>query len=532
MSILYLYVPQKEKNMSEEMTAEMAKKIIDEATDRAAELLDTKPAMAEIILKQLMRIDPEHSTGLQLLGLAKHRLGKNAEAIEIFQTALELYPDNADNYSNIGIAYGALGNNQRAIENIKKAIALNPSQFLYYNNLALQYRIIGDHKSAVATLETGIEIAPNEAQMWTNLGGIYGEMKQIRKSLECFSKALEIDPCYAAAHVDTAFAHHLLGEWEDGFDAYEWRFNYFDQMKYYKNAYDQSKRWNGVDSLEGKTILIYAEQGLGDCIQFLRFIPKLKSKGCKIIIHCPEGLDSIVKRIEGVDGTSNRDIVNNTGDEFPPYDYQCAMMSLPHLLRCFKYSGKPYIKPVTTKFKNFVEDEYGSGTFKIGLMWAGSPAHPHDQRRSIPLKHFRPIHDTEGITLFSLQFDTRPRKYGGFEMRPGSEGKIVDYSEGCEGMKLIDLTTMIKNMEDTCTILAGLDLVISCDTAVVHLAGAMGVPCWMLLPFNPDWRWGIDGDTTLWYDSVKIFRQKERDDWPSVIKEVKKELNETLLQNK
>lgn len=521
-----------EQIMSEEMTIEMSKKIMDDATDKAAELLETKPAIAELILKQLLRVDPEHSTGMQLLGLAKHRLGKNAEAIEIFQVALELDPGNADNYSNIGIAYGALGSHERAISNIKKAIELNPKQYLFYNNLALQYRLIGDHKSAVSTLEQGIEMSPNQSQMWTNLGGIYGEMKQIKKSLECFEKALEVDACCAAAHVDIAFAHHLLGEWEDGFYSYEWRFEYFPQMDFYKKAYDQSKRWNGVDSLEGKTILIYAEQGLGDCLQFLRFIPKLKARGCKVIIHCPEGLELIVKRHEGVDGTSTRDIVNNTGEELPEYDYQCAMMSLPHLLKCFKYSGKPYIKPVTTNFKKYIDDEYGTDKLKIGIMWAGSPAHPHDQRRSIPLKHFRQIYNTEGLTLFSLQFDTRPRKYGGFEMRPGSEGKIVDYSEGCEGMKLIDLTTMIKNMEDTCTILAGLDLVISCDTSVVHLAGAMGVPCWMLLPYNPDWRWGLDGDTTVWYDSVKIFRQQERDDWAGVFQEVQKELNETLLQNK
>lgn len=517
--------------MSEEMTVEKAKKIMDDATDKAAELLETKPAVAEIILNQLLKIDPEHSSGLQLFGLAKHRLGKNVEAVEIFQTAIELDPNNADNYSNLALAYGALGNNERAIEYLRKAIDMEPERYVYLNNLALQYRLSGDHKSAVAALEKALEISPDNAHMLTNLGGLYGELKQIEKSKECFQKALDIDPVYAAAHIDMAFAHHLLGEWEDGFDSYEWRFEYFDQMRFYKQAYDQSKRWNGVDSLEGKTILVYAEQGLGDCIQFLRFIPKLKSKGCKVIIHCPLGLDSIVKRFEGVDGTTNRDIVNNKGDEFPPYDYQCAMMSLPHLLRSFKFNGKPYIKPTTENFKKFVEQEYGKDDLKVGIVWAGSPAHPHDQRRSIPLKYFKPIYETKGVKLFSLQFDTRPRKYG-FDMRPGSEGKLVDYAEGCENMKLIDLTTMIQSMEDTCTILAGLDLVIACDTAVVHLAGAMGIPCWMCLPFNPDWRWGLEGNKTIWYDSVKIFRQSEKNDWKGVFERIQKELNETLLQNK
>jgi len=518
--------------MSKEMTTEDAKKIIDEAVDRAAELLSSSPAVAELILKQLMRIDPEHSSGLQLLGLAKHRLGKNTEAIEIFQTALELDPDNADNYNNIGLAYGALGNHERAIENIKKAVELKPDHYLFLNNLALQHRLINKYDLAVSYLEKALEICPNSAQMWTNLGGLYGEMKQIQKSLDCFNEAIESDPCYSAAHVDAAFAYHLLGNWEEGFDSYEWRFEYFEQMRFYKKAYNQSKRWNGIDSLKGKTILVYAEQGLGDCLHFIRFIPELKAKGCKVIVHCPLSLDALVRRCEGVDDTSNRDIVNETGEEFPPYDYQCCTMSLPHLLRSYNYSGKPYIKPVTNNFKKFVNDEYGEDTLKIGIAWAGSPAHPHDPTRSIPLKHFRSIYETEGVKLLSLQFDTRPRKYGGFDMRPGSAGKIVDYSEGCENMKLIDLTTMIQSMEDTCTILAGLDLVIACDTAIVHLAGAMGVPCWMCIPYNPDWRWGEESNKTIWYDSVKIFRQKTRGDWAGVLEEVQKELNETLLQNK
>ena len=516
-----------------EVTLDDSKRIVSEAIDKAVELLEEKPVIAEIILKQILRVDPEHSNALQLLGLANHRLKKNTEAIEIFQTAIELDPDNPDNYNNIGLAYSDLGNHERAILNIKKAVELNPNQHLFLNNLALQYRLINDHKSAVETLEKALTLSPNSAQMWTNLGGLYSELKNPQKCIECCNKAIEANPFYSAAHIDLAFAHHLMGDWEDGFDSYEWRFEYFEQMRFYKNAYDQSKRWNGVDSLKDKTILVYAEQGIGDCIQFIRFMPELKKRGCKVVVHCPLGLDEIVKRMDGVDETNNRDIVNNTGDEFPPYDYQCAMMSLPHLLRSFKYSGKPYIAATTNTFRRHIDAEYGADTFKIGIVWAGSPAHPHDQRRSIMLKHFKQIHDTEGVMIFSLQFDTRPRKYG-FDMRPASssEGKIVNYSEECENMKMIDLTSMIQNMEDTATIIAGLDLIISCDTSVVHLAGAMGIPCWMCVPYNSDWRWGLDGDTTVWYDSVKIFRQSERGNWEQVFDRVKKELDETLLQNK
>jgi len=514
------------------MTADKAKSIMDDAVDTAGEYLEKKPEIAEIILKQLLRCDPEHLAGLQLLGLAKHRMGKNAEAIEIIQTALDIDPTNADNYNNIGLAYGGLENHERAIENIKKAIELNPQQYLFSNNLALQYRIIGDYEAAIATLRKALELCPDSPQMWTNLGGLYGELKDVEESLRCFETALKHEPGYPAAHVDLAFAHHLLGHWKTGFEEYEWRFDYFNQMDYYKQSYDQTKRWNGRNPLEGKRLLVYAEQGLGDAIQFIRYVPQLKERGAHVIVHCSPNLDAILKRCEGVDETVNRDIVNNKGDEFPEYDYQCSMMSLPHLLKDYELCGKPYIKPVTQNFRQFVEDEYGKEDMKVGIVWAGSPAHPHDQRRSIPLKHFKAIYETPGVKLFSLQFDTRPRKYGnGFEMRPGSDGKIVDLAEGCEDMQLVDLTTMIQSLEDTCTILAGLDLVISCDTAIIHLAGAMGIPCWMCLPYNPDWRWGIEGDTTDWYDSVRIFRQSKRGDWEGVFERVKKELDETLLSN-
>ena len=528
--------------MSEEMTLDKAKQIMDEAIDRAMELLETKPAVAEVILKQLLKIDPEHSNGLKLLGLVEHRMGKNAESVEILQTAIELDPTDPDNFNNIALSYSSMGNHDRAIQNILKAIEFQPEKPLLYNNLALQYRHKGEYDKAVENMEKSLSLSvpPDSANILTNLGSLYGELRQIEKSKECFNKALDIDPMHSAAHVDIAFAHHLLGEWKEGFDHYEWRFEYFNQMQFYKKSYDQNKRWNGVDSLQDKTILIYAEQGIGDCLQFLRFIPKLKERGCKIFIHCPLGLDAIVKRHPGVDGTTNRDIVANTGDQFPEYDYQCSLMSLPHLLRSFKFTGEPYIEPTTKNFRSFIDKEYGDA-FKIAVVWAGSPAHPHDKTRSIPLKYFKPLSNIEGVKLFSLQFDTRPRKYG-FDMRPGSEGRfdrnagsegaIVDLSEGCEEMKMVDLTTMIQSMEDTCTILAGIDLVICCDTAVAHLAGAMGVPCWMCTPYNPDWRWGMDGETTCWYDSVKLFRQKDRGDWVGVFDRVLKELNETLLQNK
>lgn len=513
-----------------------ANEIMNEAVDKAGELLCTKPQVAEVILKQLLKCDPEHLAGLQLLGLCKHRMGDNAEAVEIIQTALDLDPDNADNYNNLGLAYAGLNQHGRAAEAIEKAIALKPQQFLFKNNLALQYRALGDYDKAVHTLKNALDAA-EKPQLWLNLGGIYGEMRDIGRARECFEKALDLDPEYPAAHVDMAFVHHLNGNWREGFEEYEWRFWYYPQMKYYLNAFDPSKLWDGKADIKGKTVLIYAEQGVGDCIMFVRYCKDLKGRGARVVVWVPAYLADLVKRVEGVDDVCTEDITH-TGERLPPYDLQFSLMSAPHLLGATRLSGAPYIRPATEDFVKYMKQEYGE-SFNVGVVWAGNPAHPHDRKRSVPLRHFEPLQDVPGVKLFSLQLDLRKRQYGSSYRNMTAEEAgvedpcrdqfqtdrgVVDYCEGCERMRLTDLTKMIQSFEDTCTILAGLDLVVCCDTATAHLAGAMGKPVWVLVPYNPDWRWTLSGDATPWYDSMKLYRQRTRDDWPEVLRRVASDL--------
>ncbi len=528
-----------------ENIAERANEIFDDAIDKASELLMIKPHICEIILKQLLKCDPEHAKALQLLGLAKHRQGQNAEAIEIIQTVLDIDPTNADNWNNLGLAYGGLENYEKSIECIKKAIDFNPKQFLFYNNLALQYRASKNYDDAIKTMKEAIKI--NERpQLWVNLGGMYGELLNLDEAERCFNNALRLDPDSAAAHVDLAFLYHLRGDWKAGFKEYEWRFWYYPQLNFYHNAYDANKLWDGKASLKDKKVLVYGEQGLGDIIQFSRYMKYLKKLGAHVILNCPKNLDSLMRRVEGVDDTTNRDITNDTGEKFPDYDYQFSSMSATNLLNIEEITGEPYIKPATTAFKDVMKKEYGD-TFNVGIVWAGSSAHPQDKRRSIPLKHFKVLQDIEGVKLFSLQMENTKRQYGvTFRSMETDREKfkntrldkfqpdktVVDYNEGAEGMELVDLTNMIQSFDDTATILAGLDLVICCDTSMVHLAGAMGVPAWVMVTYNPDCRWGLNGDKTPWYDSVKIYRQTERGEWNPVFDQIKKDLNEIVLQNK
>lgn len=515
--------------MTEELDPE---KILEDALTRAKELLMDKPAIAEAILKQVLKCFPDHPMALQLLGIVKQRQEEFFESIELLKKAMDLDPQNPDTYNNLALSYANLDDFDSAIENLSKAVSMRPDNHLYLNNLALQYRHRGEFQTAIDLFDRAIASSPTSTELFCNLGGIYGEMKDAEKAEQLFKQALAIDPECPAAHVDLAFCCHLQNRWKEGFEHYEYRFKHFKQLSYYLYAYDQSKRWTGKESLIGKKILLYGEQGLGDMIQFVRYVKRLKALGAYTIVHCADILNDVIMRIEGVDETVNRNIVNhpqlgfNTQsmpDLFPPYDYQCSLMSLPYLLEDYELDGKPYLKPKVVF--NIKKQKKYADTFNVGIAWAGSPAHPNDEWRSVKLKMFEEISQIHGIKLFNLQVNGSKRVYP-------MKKKVVDLAEGCEDMKLVDMTQMIQHFDDSATIISGLDLVVSVDTALVHLAGALGVPCWMLVPFNPDWRWGLEGETTPWYDSLRLFRQDTRKDWSGVFTRLKEALeHEIVLQN-
>lgn len=510
---------------TEEMTVERAKEIIDNGIDTALAKLPDQPKVTEIICKQILKCDPECVKAYQLLGLANHSMKKHAEAVEIFQVVLEFEPDNADALNNIALAYSCLGIYDRAIQHLERANKLRPNH-IFMNNLALQYSAARRYDEGINLLKEACKLKC-EPEMLCNLGRMFAELKDYEGALKFYETAAQIDPNNPTAHVDLACTHFLMGDIKKGFEFYEWRFKHYRQLDYYKKAYDKDKLWNGEDSLEGKTILIYAEQGMGDCIQFSRWFKELKSRGCTVWLHCSPILKPVMERMEGVDHILVRDIVTNRGEEFPEYDYHCASMSLPYLLKSYEISGKPYIKPVTYKFADFINQEHPN-TLNIGISWAGSPAHPNDKLRSIPLKFFWPLHNIDGVRLFNLQVDMRKRKYR-------TNNGVIDLTEECDDMNLVDLTNMIQTAEDTYTVLAGLDMVICCDTALAHIAGSMGVPCWIAMPYLPDWRWEAEGDKSYWYDSLRLFRQKRVDQWDDVFEEIRKELEpyaKTVLSNK
>lgn len=502
--------------------------IVKTALELAQKHIPTQPLISEIILKQLLRAIPDYPDGLALLGIVRQKMEQWEDSITIFEKAIEVQPNSPDCYNNMGRSYAMLNNYDKSIECMNKALELRPNHHYYISNLALQYRAIGNFDQAIELFKRAIEIE-NSADLWTNLGGVYAECHRMDESIDCLKKATEINEFFTAAHVDLAYSYHLTKQWEKGFIEYEWRLDHFHQFNYYRLIYDMDKRWKG-ESLVGKTILLFGEQGLGDMIQFSRYAKQLKERGAsKVIIHCADILTSIMERVSGIDEVVNKDIdssqegftITMTDSDLPYYDYQCCTMSLPYLLKDFHVSGKPYLKPKATL--NSKSPQSYPDTLNIGIAWAGSPAHPNDMFRSVHLKHFEGLSKIPGVRLFNLQVNKGKRAYN-------NGTTTVDFTEGGSGVRMVDMTTMIQNFEDSATVITGLDLVITVDTALVHLAGALGVPCWALISYNPDWRWGLEGDKTEWYDSVTLYRQPKRADWESVFEKVEADVK-SLLPN-
>ena len=470
---------------------------------------------SEIVLSQLLKVDPENFKAMQLLGLCHYRKGENEEAIEKFSESLKIDPSNSENHNNLSLCYGKTGKVEKAIKHMEKAIELNPNKENYYSNLGMLCRQGGDTGKAIELYKKSIKINPNSQHSWINLGSAYGILKELDKAIECFEKAIEIDdkPQY---HVDLAYAYHLKGEMKKGWKEYEHRLSYFPQLRKVRKAYDEEKRWTGQD-IEGKKIVVYGEQGKGDLIQFSRFIPKLcELSPSSIVFVVPEGTESIFEF-----GCS---FVTITCEDVKDYDHHCSVVSLPSLLE-IKDLSLPPSESFRINQNKKIDLSVDNELFKVGIVWAGNPQHPNDLNRSFPLRFFKPIEEVPNVKLFSMQKDLRKRAYP-------HHPDPIDLTQGADDMKIIDMSKTMETFEDTASIIRELDLVITADTSVAHLAGTIGKETWTLLPFNPDWRWKLEGEQTEWYPNMRLFRQQAFGDWDGLFKDVQKELIEKVKESK
>jgi tetratricopeptide (TPR) repeat protein len=443
-----------------------------------------------------LKIEPKFALLHQDKATALRRLGFKEKALESIKQALLLDPTNADFFETLASIQRDMRQYDEAVQSLKTAIRLNPTDPKFHNSLSIVLGRYGHNEEALAHINTYIALKPKKAEGYSNRGNILKALGRYREALEDYARALSIDPDIFMGRANKAMSHLVLGEWEEGWELFEGRLpgNQPPEM----NRFDKAKRWNG-EAAQGKTLIIYNEQGMGDTIQFCRYIPELQKTGAHLIFQVQGLLLSLMRQNWPAERFISMD------DPLPPYDLQCPFMSLPRI-----YKTRPdnvalssgYVQADAAKVAGGEAQLAGAGMKKIGLVWAGNPDHMNDHIRSIRLEQFAPILKLPGMRFFSLQ---------------KGEQAAAQIAALPEALRPTDLSSRLNDFTDTAAILKNLDLLISVDTSVLHLAGALGVPAAALIQFDPDWRWMVGRDDTPWYASVRLYRQAQFGDWGGVI---------------
>jgi len=452
--------------------------------------------------KGAVKVNPKYDKAVNNIGVVLYKQKKYKESVEIFKIALKLNPEYYELYSNIGACYNKLKMYDESIEALNIAIEKDPKNGGAYTNLGNVYNKLYDYKKAAKLHEKSIELEPNGSNAYSNVGNSYKHLGQVKKAIDSYKKAIELDPGFVNAHFDLATMYLSKGDYKNGFEEYEWRFRKEEMISHIVRNKDifSKPMYDGKVEIEDKTILLHSEQGFGDSIQFARFIKPFKEKfSCKIAVKCRDELKELFKSIEEIDTLVSR------SEETPAFDYHLPIMSLAKALgvKTTKDLPKsfPYLKVLE---KNSFDIKKEKGKINIGICWSASVTGESYEGKVFSLDYFIPLANNPKINLYSLQV--------------GPENEDIKKLELED--KIVDLTSKLTDFSKTAALMENLDLVISSDTSVAHLAGAIDVPVWVPLQKIPDWRWGTKGDTTPWYASAKLFRQKSARVWDSVFQSI------------
>lgn len=436
--------------------------------------------------------EPENTAAAVNLGTALQRLGRHKEAIAAYEAALRLEPSNLGAMTNLGVALQESGQVDDSLAILKCAAALAPSDPGIRTDLAVSLLKAGDSDGAEEALNRAIASDSGYGRAWSNLGALLQSRLLLAEARMAHESALTLDPEDPEFHTSHSITLLLDGALKEGFAEFEWR----RKIPGFGNRHITGAAWDGSKP-RGRTILVYAEQGLGDTLQFCRYAPLLARAGAKVVLACPEKLAPLLSTLDGpVEIVSNLDAVSF-------YDCQAPLMSLPHLMGTTLKTipvSVPYLSAPPGVVSPLPASQKGS---RIGLVWAGNPNNPNARHRSMELEALRPLFALEGIEWISLQ-DGAARK------------QILG-----TGLPIADLAP---DLSATAAAMAELDLVITVDTATAHLAGALGRPFWLLLSYAPDWRWLLDRDDSPWYPTARLFRQPAAGDWASVVEDVRDQL--------
>jgi tetratricopeptide (TPR) repeat protein len=460
--------------------------------------------------KQAVSIKPDYAEAYNTMAFSLEKQKLYTEAIENYKQALQFKPDYAEAYNHLGFVLNKQGRSAEAIKIYRRALQVDPNYVEVYNNLGIALKDQEQFAEAIKIFEQALRIDPDFAEGYYNLANSLRDEGQCDEAINNYKQAIRLKPDYGEAHWNMSLTRLLSGNFIDGWKGYRWRQN-IDLKILIGRHYADRPRWDGTP-FEEKRLFVHYEQGLGDNIQFVRYLPMIKARGGTVIFETLKPLIALLKDFPGAD-----QIVENHPDGKPSVDFDVytSLLDMPNIFATTLDTIPaeiPYIHadPVKAEYwRNKLAGPY----FKVGIVWAGSPTHGNDRYRSCRLECFAPLTTIDNMCLFGLQ-----------------KGKASTQMEETTGiLPIINISKEFDDFTDTAAAIENLDLVISVDTSVLHLAGAMGKPVWALLPYAPEWRWMLNRRDSPWYPTMRLFRQKEWGQWEPVFNQVAQELK-TIVQ--
>jgi tetratricopeptide (TPR) repeat protein len=452
--------------------------------------------------QQALRLRPDFATAHRKKGILLAQKDQPADAISCLREATRLEPNSDEAFFHLGNALRETGQLEEAIASYQTALRLRPESIATANNLGVSLVELQRYAEADAVYRSALRHAPDHPTTLNNLGVALKGTHQLDEAQDCFARVLRTDPDHVEAHRNRAMTWLLAGDFARGLPEYEWRLRQpgRDVAPFGK------PRWDG-SPLAGRTILLHTEQGLGDTLQFVRYGALLREQGTRVLLLAPRVLAPLLRSCPAIDQ------VVVPGEAVPSCDVQAPLMSLPWLCRTTLDTIPrqiPYLTVDEGRIQRWAGVLRSLQGFRVGIAWQGSPHYVADRGRSIPLCHFRSLAEVEGVRLVGLQ------KGPGLEQLAGVDFPVISFDRQMDegGGAFLDTAALMRN----------LDLVVTSDSAVAHLAGALGVRTWLVLGVTPDWRWLLDREDSPWYPTLRLFRQTAVGEWEPVFTRVAEEL--------
>ena len=457
---------------------------------------------AAVQYRHACELAPDDIVPLRLLGHALYDSGRAKEAADVFRRASMLDPTDVGTLSNLGACLSGCGQFEAAMEACEQALAINPDFAPAHINLGIVHERTDNVEAAVAAHRRAISADPNHAMGYANLAIALRNRGDLEEMLEVSHQAVRLAPEHGLTRFNHANFLLMCGDLVNGFADYQWGYKYGISEAIPRVA---GQEWQGED-FAGKTLLIFAEYGIGDALQFVRYLPMVVARGGSVLLQVQPAIAALLRPMPDVTVLGRHEPVRH-------YDLQLPLMDLPRIFGTALDTipaDIPYLNADPAKVGAWRQALGQHGPLKVGVVWAGSPLHKGDKQRSLSAEAVLPRLVMPGVQLFSLQKEPRP-----------ADGPVLAEL----GADVTDLAPLLEDFTDTAAAVCALDLVISVDTSVAHLAGALGRPCWILLPYAVDWRWLRDREDSPWYPSIRLFRQSRQRAWDGVLARVAAELS-------